>query len=53
VTWQDGGVIVIVGAALAYVVRKFVLPPKPSSKAATFIPIQQVKARSKAKPDSR
>jgi hypothetical protein len=53
VTWQDAGVILIVGAAVAYVVRKFVFPPKPRAAAATFITVQQVKARSRATPDSR
>jgi hypothetical protein len=53
VTWQDAGVILIVGAAVAYIVRKFLLPPKPVAKPAAFISVQQVKSRSKAKPDSR
>lgn len=46
-TWQDAGVVLIVGGAIAYVVRKFLLPPKPKSKAATFIPIQQIKSKPK------
>ena len=45
--WQVIGVIVIVAAAIAYLVRKFVLPPKPRGKAATFIPIQQIKSKPK------
>jgi hypothetical protein len=53
VTWQDAGVIVIVGAAVAYVVKKFLLPPKPHARPAAFISVQQIKARSKAKPDAR
>jgi hypothetical protein len=52
VTWQDAGVVLIVGTAVAYVVRKFLLPAKPRSKAATFISIQQLKSRSKT-PDGR
>ena len=52
-TWQDAGVVLIVGAAVAYVIRKFFFPPKPRSTPATFITIQQVKSRSKATPDSR
>jgi hypothetical protein len=47
VTWQDGGVILIVGAALFYIVRKFVLPRKPKGTAATFISIQQLKSKPK------
>ena len=46
-TWQDGGVVLIVGAALAYIVRKFVLPAKPKGGAATFISIQQIKSKPK------
>jgi hypothetical protein len=53
VTWQDAGVILIVGAAVAYLVRKFLWTPKPRSTPATFITIQQVKSRSSAKPESR
>lgn len=53
VTWQDAAVMLIVGAAVAYVVRKFLLPPKPRATPATFISIQQVKSRSRATPDSR
>lgn len=45
--WQTVGVIVVVAAAMAYLVRKFLLPPKPRGKAATFIPIQQIKSKSK------
>ena len=52
-TWQDGGVVLIVGAAIAYVVRKFVIRRKPAGTAVTFVPIQQLKSRSRAKPDSR
>jgi len=51
VTWQDGGVILIVGAAVYYLVRKFLLPAKAKSKPATFISIQQLKSKSK-KPDT-
>ena len=46
-TWQDGGVLLIVGAALYYVVRKFVLPKKPKGSAATFVSIQQLKSKPK------
>lgn len=53
VTWQDGGVILIVGAAVAYVVRKFFLPPRAGAKPVTFISIQQIKSRSASKPDRR
>jgi hypothetical protein len=53
VTWQDAGVILIVGAAVAYIIRKFFLPPKPRSTPATFISVQQVKSRSRATPESR
>ena len=47
VTWQDGGVILIVAAAIAYIVRKFVLPRKPKGSAATFVSIQQLKSKPK------
>jgi hypothetical protein len=47
VNWQTIAVIVIVGAAVAYVVRKFLLPPKPQSKSVTFVSIQQIKSRTK------
>jgi hypothetical protein len=47
VTWQDGGVILIVGAAVYYLVRKFLLPAKPKPKPAAFISIQQIKSKSK------
>jgi len=50
VTWQDAGVVLIVGAAVAYVIRKFLLPARPAAKSATFVSIQQLKTR---KPDSR
>jgi hypothetical protein len=53
VTWQDGGVVLIVGAAVAYVVRKFLLPAKPAAKPAAFISLQQLKSQSKTKTDSR
>ena len=46
-TWQDGGVIVIVGAAVYYLVRKFLLPAKAKAKAVTFVSIQQLKSNSK------
>lgn len=52
-TWQDVGVILIVGAAVAYLVWKFLLPRRPAANPAAFISVQQVKSRSKAKPDSR
>lgn len=52
-TWQDAGVVLIVGAAVAYVVRKFLLPPKPRARAATFISVQQLKSQSAAKPGQR
>jgi hypothetical protein len=47
VTWQDGGVIVVVAGAVYYLVRKFLLPAKPRAKPATFISIQQLKSKSK------
>jgi hypothetical protein len=53
VTWQDAGVIVIVAGAVAYVVRKFVLPSKPSAKPVTFISMQQLKSTSNTKPKTR
>jgi len=53
VTWQDGGVLLIVGAAVAYVVRKFLLPPRPRQQPVTFISVQQIKSRSTAKPGPR
>lgn len=53
VTWQDAGVILIVGAAVAYVVRKFLLPAKPRPQAATFVSLQQLKSQSSAKPERR
>lgn len=51
-SWQEVGVIVVVGAAVAYLVRKFMLPPKRGAKPVTFISIQQLKSRSKTKPDA-
>jgi len=50
VTWQDGGVILIVGAAAYYLVRKFLLPAKTRSKPVAFVSIQQLKSKSKPKP---
>jgi hypothetical protein len=52
-TWQDAGTVLIVGAAVAYLVRKFLLPSKPQSRPAAFISIQQVKSSSGIKSDSR
>lgn len=52
-TWQDAGVILIVGAAVAYVVRKFIIPAKPPANNTTFVSIQQIKSRSQSKPDAR
>ena len=49
-TWQDGGVILIVGAAVYYLARKFLFPAKAKAKPAAFIPIHQLKSKSK-KPD--
>jgi hypothetical protein len=49
-TWQEGGVILIVAAAAWYLVRTFVFPPKPPAKPAAFISIQQLKSRPKSKP---
>lgn len=46
-TWQDGGVILIVGAAVYYLIRKFLLPAKPKAGPATFVSIQQLKSKSK------
>ena len=46
-TWQDGGVILIVGSAVYYLVRKFLLPAKAKPKPATFISIEQLKSKSK------
>lgn len=46
-TGQEIGVIVIVGAAVAYVLRKFVLPRKQKGGAATFVSIQQIKSKPK------
>jgi len=47
VTWQDGGVILVVGAAVYYLARKFLLPAKAKAKPATFISIHQLKSKSK------
>jgi hypothetical protein len=47
VTWQDAGVVLIVGGAIAYIVRKFILPRKPKGGATTFISIQQIKSKPK------
>lgn len=44
VTWQDGGVVLIVGGALAYVIRKFMPRKKKAGAATTFISIQQLKS---------
>lgn len=52
-TWQDVGVVLIVGAAVAYVVRKFLLPARPRAKAATFVSVQQLRSQSGAKPGHR
>ena len=46
-SWQDGGVILIVGAAAYYLVRKFLLPAKAKAKPASFVSIQQLKSKSK------
>jgi hypothetical protein len=48
VTGQDGGVILIVGAAAYYLVRKFLLPPKAKSQPVAFVSIQQLKAKSRS-----
>lgn len=47
VTWQDGGVVLIVGVAACYLVRKFLLPAKAKSATTTFVSIQQLKSKSK------
>jgi hypothetical protein len=47
VTWQDAGVILIVGGAVYYLARKFLLPVKAKAKPATFISIQQLKSKGK------
>jgi hypothetical protein len=47
VTWQDVGVILVVGAAVYYLVRKFLLPAKAKSKPVAFISIEQLKSKSK------
>jgi hypothetical protein len=50
VTWQDAAVVLIVGAAVAFIVRKFLLPARPRSKPSAFISIQQLKSRNQTKP---
>ncbi len=47
VTWQDIGVVLIVGSAIAYVVRKFLWPRRAAAKPVTFVSIQQIKSQSK------
>jgi hypothetical protein len=47
VTWQDVAVFVIVGAAVAYVVRKFLPPARRPSRPVTFVSIQQLKSKPK------
>lgn len=51
-TWQEAGVVLVVGGAIVYIVRKFLLPAKPAKKP-TFIPLSQLKSRPKSKPDGR
>ena len=41
--WQDGAVILTVGAAVVYVVRKF-MAPRSGAKPVTFISIKQLKS---------
>jgi uncharacterized membrane-anchored protein YhcB (DUF1043 family) len=44
--WQTLGVAVVVGAALFYLVRRFVLPSRRRQRPAqTFIPLSNVKRR--------
>jgi hypothetical protein len=52
-TWQDAGVIIVVGSAVAYLVRKFLLPARPRARAATFISVQQLKSGPQPKSNSR
>lgn len=44
-TWQDAGVILVVGAAVAYLVRKFTVRPKRACKPDAFIGIDKLKRR--------
>lgn len=46
-TWQDGGVVLIVGAAVYYLVRKLLWPRKPKAEPVAFVSIRQLKAKSK------
>jgi hypothetical protein len=46
-TWQDVAVIIIVGAAVAFVVRKFMPAASRGSSPATFVSIQQLKSKPK------
>jgi hypothetical protein len=50
VSWQEAGVIMVVGAAVVYVVRKLLWPARPKPGKATFIPIRQLKPGSRTKP---
>lgn len=47
VSWQDGGVVLVVGAAIYYLARKFFFPAKAKAKPVSFISIQQLKSKSK------
>ncbi len=43
-SWQDAGVVLIVGAAAVYLVRTFIWRPKrPTKVTTTFIPLERVK----------
>ncbi|MCC7125728.1 MAG: hypothetical protein IT178_12830 [Acidobacteria bacterium] len=44
-TWQDAGVIVIVGAAVVYLVRKFTTRPPRRTMPDAFITLDKVKRR--------
>jgi predicted MFS family arabinose efflux permease len=44
--WQDIAVLLVVGGALAFLVRRFFLPARRRSRPQqTFIPVQNVKRR--------
>jgi hypothetical protein len=45
--WQHIGVVLIVGAAVAYVARKFLPRRSNNTAAVTFVPLSQIKSTPK------
>jgi uncharacterized membrane-anchored protein YhcB (DUF1043 family) len=44
-TWQEAGVVLIVGAAVAFLVRRLVGRRRQQKPAQTFVPIASIKHR--------